>query len=176
MNPHVRVAAEEDIPVLITLYAEVKEWATKKGHRQTTNCTPRELRTQIKKATVYFCEDNEPGAVASFSLVDMPAKSMIDLLKAWTVVPEVSLDLENTLSLKWLAVARRRWGEGLGFCVLDKACEIVHEKGRTFCFLDCWAGNAKLRAYYSSAGFRFAGIAKKKEDENFRISFFLRDC
>jgi predicted GNAT superfamily acetyltransferase len=94
----------------------------------------------------------------------------------WLRVPSFAIDRQHTTTVNRLVVARRRAGEGLGYCVLDSMCEVVHELGRSSVALDCWAGNTRLRTYYASAGFTFLGIARRKEDADSRLAFFQRSC
>ena len=58
--------------------------------------------------------------------------------------------------LHTLAVNRRLAGRGVGLQLLSSAWRCAAERGREL-RLDCWAGNERLRRYYSEAGFEACG-------------------
>jgi GNAT superfamily N-acetyltransferase len=177
MNPCIRLASTEDAVNLQNLYSGVRSWAEKKEFRQAIDpCTLDELNLLIDQDAVYVCEDGGPAIAASFTLRDFVKEEVRTWMTTMAFCPKFSLDLRNTLRLNRLAVARRRAGDGLGYCILDRACEVVREKGKSRLFLSCWAGNTKLRAYYTCAGFSLATIARKKENNDYRLAVFLREC
>jgi ribosomal protein S18 acetylase RimI-like enzyme len=57
-----------------------------------------------------------------------------------------------------LCVARAEAGRSLGVALLDSAGQRVVAHGRPWLRLDCWKGNATLRAYYEGQGFAYQGI------------------
>lgn len=83
------------------------------------------------------------------------------------------LSLPASAAPRWLLhklmIAPERQGGGLGLLLLDAAKQRVAERGGTLA-LDCWAGNAKLRAFYSAAGFRFHG---EFTEEDFSVAAFI---
>lgn len=74
------------------------------------------------------------------------------ILPAEPVVwPEVQV--EDAVYVNTLAV-RRDWAHaGVGAALLAWADRVVHELDREYVRLDCMAGNAFLRRYYTQAGF-----------------------
>ena len=51
-----------------------------------------------------------------------------------------------------LAVATRLEGRGVGARLLARMAQLAQREGATFLRLDCWDGNARLRAFYRDAG------------------------
>jgi ribosomal protein S18 acetylase RimI-like enzyme len=62
-------------------------------------------------------------------------------------------DDDTALYLHSLAVAQSVHGKGIGCSLLSHAERLTAERGKSLLRLDCWAGNARLRAYYEAAGF-----------------------
>ncbi len=60
-----------------------------------------------------------------------------------------------------LCVRRADARQVLGAALLDHASQHVAATGRSWLRLDCWAGNAALRAYYEGQGFTLRGLAEK---------------
>jgi ribosomal protein S18 acetylase RimI-like enzyme len=153
------------------LIHDARQWALQAGYKQTVDaCDADSLASQIEQKEVYVCEYSD--IMGSFSLHEFKK----DVLLEYELVPDSPVDVDNGLVLYRLIVSRKHKGMRLGYIVLDKACEVVHSLGGSILYLDCWAGNVKLRAYYISAGFAFMGIARRKDDENYRIALFSRYC
>ncbi len=60
--------------------------------------------------------------------------------------------------LQSLAVKPESRGCGLGMRLLDGIKGFVGARGPALIVLDCWAGNYRLREYYSQAGFELHGV------------------
>ena len=173
MNPRVRLALKADLPAVIDLIEEARRWALQKGHRQTVDaCDPDELRAELERGELYVCED--PDIMACFSLRELKPGSTSE--STYELVPDLTLDTTNSLLLRRLVVSRKDLGRRMGYCVLDKACEVAHRRGKSLLYLDCWAGNTKLRTYYICAGFTLLGIAQRRDDANHRVAVFQRHC
>ncbi len=65
----------------------------------------------------------------------------------------------DAVYLHKLAVRRAAAGTGLGARVVARAEDWAREQGFPVLRLDCWDGNASLRGYYRSLGFRELGTA-----------------
>ncbi|GAC1617111.1 MAG: hypothetical protein NVS4B9_06890 [Ktedonobacteraceae bacterium] len=71
--------------------------------------------------------------------------------------------LTDTTSSYWhlhkLAIEPDEQGQGLGYHFLAGIKSYIATQPQpAIIFLDCWAGNAKLRTFYTRAGFRLQGI------------------
>lgn len=60
--------------------------------------------------------------------------------------------------LRSLAIQPGSQGRGLGVRLLDGIKGLVGARGPALIVLDCWAGNDRLREYYSRAGFELHGV------------------
>ena len=74
----------------------------------------------------------------------------------------------SSLYLYRIAILPEYQGNNLGMKIIQFACQ-VSEKIKRPIYLDCWAGNQKLRSFYSAAGFDYLGDFP---EENYMISVF----
>ncbi|HEX5368322.1 MAG TPA: GNAT family N-acetyltransferase [Dehalococcoidia bacterium] len=90
--------------------------------------------------------------------------------------------------LSSLAVRRAYAGRGVARSMLDWAADRAATLGKSELRLDCWAGNAKLRSFYSEAGFEWRGdievvsdgetvpVSEENRGERYFVSLFVRNC
>jgi len=78
----------------------------------------------------------------------------------------------DALYLHGLRVLRAYAGRGIGRAILRWAEEQVAARGRIYLRLDCMADNAKLRAYYEDAGFRYVSDATDEDDPDWRAAMY----
>lgn len=67
-----------------------------------------------------------------------------------------------------IAILPEYQGKNLGIEIVNYSCQYARKLNKTL-YLDCWAGNEKLRNFYSSAGFEFIGDFP---EEDYMISVF----
>ncbi|MBS4537503.1 GNAT family N-acetyltransferase [Clostridium sp. D2Q-11] len=67
-----------------------------------------------------------------------------------------------------IAVLPTYQGGNLGVNIVDYALNYSKNIGKEL-YLDCWAGNKKLRNFYSSSGFQMIG---EVQEEDYFISVF----
>jgi len=112
------------------------------------------VEEEIKDSQVYVLTVEE-SVVGTFS---------IKIMNEFT-----SLEVEpESRYLYRIAVLPDYQGKGLGLEIVNYACRYVDELGKPL-YLDCWAGNQKLRNFYSQAGFEFVG---EFAEEDYLISVF----
>lgn len=70
-----------------------------------------------------------------------------------------------------IAILPEYQGKGYGAGIIDWACENARENNKTF-YLDCWAGNDKLKSFYQGNGFSYEGDFP---EEDYYISVFKRN-
>ena len=70
-----------------------------------------------------------------------------------------------------LMIEPEEQGRGLGSILVDAVKEQVASRGGTI-VLDCWAGNEKLRDFYTRAGFRLHGVFP---EDGYEIAVFTWD-
>lgn len=113
-----------------------------------------EIEKDIKSGHVYVMTENDL-IIGTFSMKD------IDNL--------ASLLIEHgSKYLYRVALLPEHQGENLGIKVINYACEYAGSLEKAL-YLDCWAGNEKLRSFYRSAGFVFLGDFP---EEDYFISVF----
>jgi len=74
----------------------------------------------------------------------------------------------NNMYLYRIAILPEYQGKNIGLKIINFACE-ESRKSRKILYLDCWAGNEKLKSFYSKAGLHFCGDFP---EENYMISVF----
>lgn len=129
------------------------------------------LAEDIRRRRVYLLGGAEPAA--TFSLMELQHSSL------WPAMPEIRGYLTGDIPtagpgvfyLYRLAVHPRLQGRGYGRRLLDCALGLARPRGLPV-YLDCWAGNAKLRAFYVGCGFRHL-CDVSEPGENYRISVFF---
>lgn len=115
------------------------------------------LRTDIEERHVYVLMENDIVA-GTFSM------KHIDKFEP---VPIES----SSMYLYRIAVLPEYQGNNLGMKIMQFACQ-ASEKLRKSLYLDCWAGNKKLRSFYSGAGLEYLGDFP---EEDYMISVFKKD-
>jgi GNAT superfamily N-acetyltransferase len=100
------------------------------------------VREAIERREWYLVVHDEQS-VATFRM------SRIDGLSSLSVEP-------NSLYLSQLAVHPRYQGQGVGAQILGFA-QACSQRCGVALYVDCWAGNAKLRAFYAAHGFEGVG-------------------
>lgn len=74
----------------------------------------------------------------------------------------------NNLYLYIIAILPEYQGKNIGLKIIDYAFETAANLRKTL-YLDCWAGNTKLKSFYSKAGFEYCGDF---QEEDYMISVF----
>src|SRR4051812_14778406 len=109
----------------------------------------------VRDGKVYIARDDDGAAVGCFRL-------MLSDDHIWPLEPVKALYLHS------LAVTRLSAGQGIARQLLEFALEVAGAKAVDELRLDCWAGNDRLRRYYTDAGFEFRGEARIPEDADQR--------
>lgn len=78
-----------------------------------------------------------------------------------------SIEPENKYLYR-IAILPEYQGKGLGLGIVEFSLDYSKNMGKSL-YLDCWAGNKKLRSFYSNTGFDFIGNAP---EEDYFISVF----
>ncbi|WP_369436003.1 GNAT family N-acetyltransferase [Lysinibacillus fusiformis] len=82
-------------------------------------------------------------------------------------INEFSLD-EKGKYLSQIAILPKFQGKNIGSAITEFACFFVKELDKTL-YLDCWAGNEKLKQFYSRNGFKYLGDFP---EESYFVSIF----
>lgn len=82
--------------------------------------------------------------VGTFSIKDMDINIAFNISKP------------NNLYLYRIAILPEYQGRNIGFKIINYTFQISRDSRKTL-YLDCWAGNAKLKDFYCKAGFDYCG-------------------
>jgi GNAT superfamily N-acetyltransferase len=150
--------AEADL--LYEMHEDVARWLWARGIRQ---WEPGELRRDrliwhIARGAAYLaCHDGEPAGMVIVQDSDEIT---------W------GAQSDDALYLHALCARRQFSGRGVGRAILRWAEEQVAVRGRIYLRLDCMAENARLRAYYEDAGYRYVGEKTWEDDPSLRSSLY----
>lgn len=114
----------------------------------------REIEIDIKSKKIYVYKINDL-IVGTFSLRN---------LEDFYFVPIES----NSKYLYRIAILPEYQGKGIGIELVKYCCNYARENKQVL-YLDCWAGNKKLRSFYSSIGFELIGDFA---EEDYMVSLF----
>jgi len=137
------IGTEADLEPFVELLESAAQWLWVKGIRQWRPGSMRAQRTPLERWT------------RSGHLV--VARSEADLVGGCALVPEPTAEWafhsEPSHYVHKLVVARSHAGQGIGRLVLRWCQGQAQDAGMSRLRLDCWDGNAKLRAFYRECGF-----------------------
>ena len=148
----VRPATASDITYIANLSARVQAKLTTSGSLQQIGPIPiTQVAVQVAAGNAYLLErDGQP--LGSVFLEPM----MEQILPGVPRPPRVASGTPLYFLSK-LMIEPQMQGQGLGNLLLDATKEVVAKSGGIL-LLDCWAGNDKLRAFYTNAGFKLYGV------------------
>ncbi|MEH7445018.1 GNAT family N-acetyltransferase [Bacillus sp. JJ1122] len=113
-----------------------------------------EILSQIKSSYLYTFSVDEQ-LIGTFGIKD------IDSLSVCQIQP-------NSQYLYQLAILPEYQSKGYGRAIINWACVYARETDRSL-YLDCWAGNEKLKSFYQENGFHYEGDFP---EEDYYISVF----
>ena len=147
----VRRAERDDIAFIVDLSRRVQEKLTASGSLQQIGPIPREtVEAQVNAGTAHIL-DRGSRRLGSVFVEPVPVES----LRRWK--------LDDPTLKPWflhkLMLEPGEQGHCLGAYFLEgiKAYIASRQPGGTI-VLDCWAGNDKLRDFYTRAGFKLHGV------------------
>lgn len=133
-----------DLPGFVAVLEETAAWLWGRGIRQ---WEPGSMRAQEPTLASW--------AAAGHLLVARDARAVVG---GCFLVPEAGREWSGrdgtALYLHKLAVARAHARRGIARRILAHCDEVARTHGVPRLRLDCWDGNARLRAFYRDAGFR----------------------
>ncbi len=152
----IRLAEEDDIRIIVELLNKV----TLKLHQKSINQWTypwdiEEINIDVKNKNIYMMTIDKL-IVGTFSIKDMDVNAVLHINKP------------NNLYLYRIAILPGYQGKDIGLKIVNYAFKISRNLRKTL-YLDCWAGNVKLKNYYSKAGFDYCGDFQEKD---YMISVF----
>ena len=152
----VRPAVADDVTAFVELSRRVQERLTASGSLQQFGPVSRATAAAHVTAGTALALDDAGALLGGVFVEPDFAPVRPDLEDVFTAIG-LPPDGRPRWYLQKLMIAPERQGGGLGNLLLDGAWQLVRERGGGLLALDCWAGNDKLRAFYSAAGFTLHG-------------------
>ncbi len=163
MLPTVRPATTSDIAYIAYLSARIQAKLTASGSQQQIGPVPTaQVASQVAAETAYLLVEGDE-LLGSVFVEPLTEQMLPDIPRPPQVANGTPLYF-----LSKLMIEPQMQGYGLGSLLLDAAKEVVAKSGGIL-LLDCWAGNDKLRAFYTTAGFKLYGLFPEGD---FEISVF----
>lgn len=116
-----------------------------------------EVLNQIKSSYIYTVLVDEQ-VIGTFGIKDIYSLSVCQIQP-------------NSQYFYQLAILPEYQGKGYGRAIIDWAHGYARETNRSL-YLDCWAGNEKLKSFYKENGFQYEGDFP---EEDYFISIFKRN-
>lgn len=146
-------AEAADLLVVATLFDDVMLWLTSIGMDGQWGSGP--LPTDPEQLPAEWKRGIEAGEQYLATLLGRPVAALrlhFDApVERWGAVAD------DAGYVSALVVRPALSGRGIGRLLLDWAGRQSKQEGKRFLRLDCWADNARLRAYYEAAGFEPRG-------------------
>jgi GNAT superfamily N-acetyltransferase len=162
-NVYVRPATTSDIAYIADLSARVQAKLTASGSLQQIGHIPIvQVAAQVAARTASLLIEGDKLRGSVF-VEPMTEQILPDIPR-----PPQAASGTPLWFLQKLMIEPQLQGRGLGNLLLDAAKEVVATQGGIL-LLDCWAGNTKLRAFYTNAGFKLYGVFPVRD---FEIAIF----
>lgn len=152
----IRLAEEDDIRII----AELLNKVTLNLHRKNINQWTypwdfEEINMDIKNKNSYVITIDKL-IIGTFSVKDMGINE------------ELYINGPNNLYLYRIAILPEYQGKNIGLKVINYVFQISRNSRKKL-YLDCWAGNIKLKEFYCKAGLDYCGDF---QEEDYMISVF----
>ena len=116
----------------------------------------KEIERDIENRNTYIVTTSGSLILGTFSIRYLETKTWIPIIEP------------NNLYLYRIAVLSEYQGNNIGLKIMNYACQSARAS-KQILYLDCWAGNEKLKNFYTKAGFVFCGDF---QEEDYEISVF----
>ena len=164
---NVRPASVSEIPLLLDIAAAAQDKLTRAGSaQQIAGYTRPNADARVPRDEMYVLEVS--GHLIGSAFVEPVTPERFPQISAWTAVPAG----HSAWFLYGLVIRPSSQGSGLGRVLLDGICRQEAFTAPAVLLLDCWAGNHRLRTFYSGARFEFCG---EFAEEDYRVAVFRRE-
>lgn len=116
---------------------------------------PNEIKQEINSGHVYVISENDL-ITGTFSIMSIDELSTADIEKKSGYLYRIALFPEYQ-------------GKSLGLKIINYASDYLKKLNKPL-YLDCWAGNERLKSFYKNAGFEYLGDYPEKD---YFISVFM---
>ncbi|MDN3956058.1 GNAT family N-acetyltransferase [Sporolactobacillus laevolacticus] len=139
----IRRAEMIDLDKVVNILNRVAQNLQENGIHQWDYPWDRDKIEKEIKSDQAFILFNDRKAIGTFFIRE------IDGLSELAVAPQSNY-------LNKIAILPEYQGKNIGAIIIDYACSFSHNLNKTL-YLDCWAGNDKLKAFYAGHGFKYLG-------------------
>jgi GNAT superfamily N-acetyltransferase len=146
----IRLASQEDVKEILSILNAASLALLEKGINQWPY--PWDERLLVEQVGVLYVGTVAGNVIGTFGIKDV---------KDWHVA-------ERGKYLYQIAIHPGYQGRGYGAVITSWACKYARSLGEEL-YLDCWAGNEKLKHFYSENGFDYVGDFP---EEDYYISVF----
>ena len=154
MSYNIKIAKTDDTSLIVELLNCVTLNLHKKNINQWTYpWNINEIEDEINKKHIYIFT-KELKIIGTFSLKDIDENFIF--IKS------------SGIYLYRIAILPEYQGKNIGKEIINYACEYSKDLNK-LSYLDCWAGNEKLRKFYTEVGFDFIGDFP---EEDYMVSVF----
>ncbi|MGD6796003.1 GNAT family N-acetyltransferase [Metabacillus indicus] len=152
---NIRLASRQDLKQVLHVYNQVTADLHEKGINQWEYpwCAEK-LLSKIKNHEMYVVVDDST-VIGVFCIEEINQLSGL------------MMDSDN-MYLSQIAILREYQGKGIGLYITKFTCSYAMSVKKKI-YLDCWAGNEKLKNFYLKAGFDYQGDLP---EEDYSISIF----
>lgn len=156
MDIEIRLAKKDDLIEVVELLNSVTLNLNEKNINQWSYpWSDADLINDLKNENIYVVlTDNL--IVATFSLKDMGINEVLHVIKP------------DNLYLYRIAILPEYQGKSIGNKITNYAFKISKNSNKAL-YLDCWAGNKKLKKFYTGVGFDYCG---DYPEDDYMISVF----
>lgn len=149
----VRHAVGEDVAAIVTMSRRVQAALTASGRLQEFGPIPDGVvAAHVAAGTAYVLAD--AGRILGGVFVAPATGTSHPIVRQWGLDELPG----TTFFLNKLMIDPDEQRRGLGYLLLDGVKALVLTAPGDAIVLDCWAGNDKLRAFYTRAGFHLHGV------------------
>lgn len=162
----VRRAFASELPLLLEIAAAAQDKLIQAGSaQQIAGYTRQNADARVQHGELYALEVS--GQIVGSAFVEPVTPKRFPQISAWNVV----LAGYFARFLYGLVISPAFRGRGLGRVLLGGVCRQETFTPPAVLLLDCWAGNLKLRKFYSDAEFEFCG---EFPEEDYWIAVFRK--
>ncbi|GLV54961.1 hypothetical protein KDH_18080 [Dictyobacter sp. S3.2.2.5] len=151
----VRPARPNEVSYIVDLIDRVQQRLIDMGSLQVIGPIPQEQVCEYVASRTAFVLEEDGGNLLGSVFVSPVTVETFPFLVKW----QLADTLEHPWFLRTLALEPAQQGRGLGLQFLIGLKNLLARSDpRAMIFLDCWAANTNLRAFYTRAGFKLHGV------------------
>lgn len=163
----VRAASASDVPRLLEIAAAAQDKLTRAGSvQQIAGYSAQNVSDRTRHGELFVLEVS--GSTIGSAFVEPVTPERFPRIAAWNAV----LTGFPAWFLYGLVIHPEHQGRQWGCVLLHGICRQLKPGTRAVLLLDCWAGNAKLRRFYTEAGFHLHGVFP---EEDYEVAVFCRE-